>query len=287
NTFKNREGFGFKEESTETQAGFERILSLWEDTATERDESIDQREQLKGSYLYDCPETIAEEDYVANIVEDILENHFIVEKFREDNKDYNISRPIEPKDIMILTKSNAETGEYLKALKEKNIQALLAGEKRLGDTREVLNLFILVDGLLDYRDDIKLVSALRNSFYLELDTIDLFMEDNKNLSIFLFDDRELNNIPHPSLRSALKCMKQASDLMRSLGPISFLESLIKNKFGLYNMGKEYSQSEKYDADSALRQTMEIIKSEGCTSIYEVRNTLEKLVDNKVNYELPL
>src|SRR5699024_6685133 len=115
----------------------------------------------------------------------------------------------------------------------------------------------------------------------------LFMEDNKNLSIFLFDDRELNNIPHPSLRSALKCMKQASDLMRSLGPISFLESLIKNKFGLYNMGKEYSQSEKYDADSALRQTMEIIKSEGCTSIYEVRNTLEKLVDNKVNYELPL
>src|SRR5699024_11094902 len=40
NTFKNREDFGFKEKSTETQAGFERILSLWDDTATERDESI-------------------------------------------------------------------------------------------------------------------------------------------------------------------------------------------------------------------------------------------------------
>lgn len=293
-TFKNNEdGFGFKEEATDIQAGFKKILSLWDDSVEDDDKEY-EKVQLKGIYKYNYPEK-DDEEYVANIVEDILENCYITEKKRRNIDEiidgerdyYNITRKVNLGDIMILTKANAETGLYLRALKNRGISALLAGEKQLGDTREVLNLYILIDALIDYRDNIKVVSALRNSFYIDLDTIDFFMEDENNLSQYIFFKSEIEKIKHSSIKKAFRHINEIAELSRILSPIAFIEIIIENKYGVYNTQREYEKLELRDAESALRQTVEILKSKNCGSLYEIREELNKLVYTAVNYELPI
>lgn len=294
-TFKKRDyDFGFKEKSTGVQAGFERILSLWDDTLETVEDPLKERKHLKGIYQYEVPNsiddkefTIDEETYVANIVEYIIKNYYITEKKSIDGVYQTIPRKVEPKDIMILTKSNQETGLYLRALKERNIPALLAGEKKLGDTREVLNLFILIDAILDYRDSIKVVSALRNSFYLDLETIDLFMENMDNLSSIIFDEEKIRKIQHPDISQAFTYMKEIHSLATKLSPITFIETLVENRIGIYDVHRDYSEIEERDANSALRQTIEILKFKGCISLFELRNELDKLICGEVTYELPL
>lgn len=295
--FKDREdGFGFQEKSTKEQAGFERILSLWDDRL---DEDIGGgREQLKGIYSY-CNEgeeySYREEEYVAKLVDDILEKFFTLEKRRKDpiefeeGKDqyYNFQRIIQPKDIMILTKTNDETGIYLRALKDRGIPALLAGEKSLSETREVINLFLLTDALLDYRNHTKIIAALRNSFYLDLDTIDLFLQENRDLSTIIFKREEIEQIYHPHIKSAFIHIWKLNNLIRRMSPMAFLETIVKDKIGIYNIHREYDDLERYDVESALNQVLETLKSKRCSSIYEIRNELEKLIQMKVNYELPL
>lgn len=267
-------------------------MSLWDDSVG--DDKEYEKVQLKGIYKYNYPEK-DDEEYVANIVEDILENCYITEKKRRNldeiidgEKDYyNITRKVNLGDIMILTKANAETGLYLRALKDRGISALLAGEKQLGDTREVLNLFILIDALIDYRDNIKVVSALRNSFYIDLDTIDFFMEDEDNLSQYIFFKSEIENIKHSSIKKAFMHINEVAELSRELSPIAFIEIIIENKYGVYNTQREYEKLELRDAESALRQTVEILKSKNCGSLYEIREELKKLVSITVNYELPI
>lgn len=290
-TFKKKDSidFGFDEDSTMMQAGFKGILSLWDESLGEAEDKI-----VKGVYQYSYPEK-EDQEYVTNIVEDILQNYHIIEKVKkreeeiiEGQKDYyNISRQIKEGDIMILTKANEETGLYLRALKDRGISAVLAGEKDLGDNREVLNLFILIDSLVDYRDNIKVVSALRNSFYLSLETIELFMEDNKSLSQFIFFKNKIDKIEHPSIKRAFMYINEIANLSRELSPIAFIEKIIENKVGIYDIHREYERLEIRDAESSLRQTIEILKSKNCGSIYELREELKKLLSTKVNYELPI
>lgn len=283
------ENFGFMEDSTDVQAGFTKILSLWDDVEKELEDK-----QLQGVYLYEYPEK-EDQEYIAAMVEDILNNFYITEKIRIDKdnivdgeKDYyNNIKKVEEKDILILTKANIETGLYLKALKDRGIPALLSGEKVLGHTREVMNLFILIDAIIDYRDKIKIVSALRNSFYLDLDSIDLFMEDNKDLSSFMFSKDKLEKIQHPNLKVAFRTINEIIRLSREMGPIAFVERIIENRIGVYNTIKDYNPIELRDANSALRQTVEMLKSKRCSSIYEIREELKKLIENKVSYELPI
>lgn len=296
-TFKDRQdGFGFQENSSKVQAGFDRILSLWDDSL----EVVidDGRPQLKGVYSYSNEGedySHKEEEYVAKLVEDILRNYFTVEKRRKESGNleeggddyFNLERNLEPKDIMILTKTNDETGTYLRALKARGIPALLAGEKSLSDTREVINLFLLLDALLDYRDPRKLIAALRNSFYLDLDTIDLFLQENKDLSTLIFKREEIEKISHPHIRSAFKHMQKLNTLIRRMSPLAFLETIVKDKLGIYNLNREYDNLESYDVESALNQVLETLKSKRLSSIYEIRNELEKLIQSKVSYELPL
>ncbi len=288
-TFKNRTDidFGFGENSTNMQAGFTGILSLWNNGELED-------KTLKGVYKYSYPEK-EDQEYVANIVEDILKNYFITEKIRKKEEEivdgeldyYNISRNVKEGDIMILTKANEETGFYLRELKARGISAVLAGEKNLGDTREVLNLFILIDALVDYRDNIKVVSALRNSFYLDLETIELFMEDNKNLSQFIFFKNKIQEIKHPKIKEAFTHLNHIAKLSRELSTIAFIEKVVENQVGVYDIHREYTRLEIRDAESALRQTIEILKWKNCGSIYELREELKDLILSKVNYELPI
>ncbi|WP_353093673.1 3'-5' exonuclease [Tissierella praeacuta] len=285
---KNEDLFGFEEDATNIQAGFKNILSLWDDFLQGEDKSIN------GIYQYNYPES-QEPEYVANIVEDILESYVITEKVKKlkdgiknGEKDYyNVNRKVKEGDIMILTKTNEETGLYLKALKNKGISALLAGEKNLGDTREILNLFILIDALVDYRDNVKLVSVLRNSFYLELETINLFMEKYRDLSQFIFSKNKIDKIQHPSIKKAFLYLNDLANLSKELRPIPFIERIIENQIGVYDIHREYTNIEIRDAESALGQTIEILKSKSCGSIYELREELKNLISTKVNYELPI
>lgn len=280
NAFKKKDNdFGFGENATMVQAGFKGILSLW-DTGESEDKTA------KGIYQYNYPEK-EDQDYVANIVEDIINNYFIKEKVMKSKDYHNISRKAKEGDIMILTKANEETGFYLRALKDRGISSVLAGEKNLGDNREVLNLFILIDALVDYRDTIKVVSALRNSFYLDLETIELFMEENRNLSQYIFFKNKIDKIEHFSIRRAFVNINEMVNLSRELSPIAFIEKIVENKVGIYHIHREYESLETRDAESALRQTMEILKSKNCGSIYEIREELRNLLSTKVNYELPI
>lgn len=289
-TFKKTDGsdFGFGEESSSYQAGFKKILSLWDDKMEDVDTLI---KQISGVYYYDYPDK--EEEYVANIIKDLIDNFHITEKVKRDEIDsggkdyYNEIRKIKESDIMLLTKTNEETGVYLKALKERGISALLSGEKILGNTREVLNLYLLIDALIDYRDNIKVVSALRNSFYIDLETIDLILEDDKNLLTYIFNKKKQDKITHPSLKKAFESMNEMISMTRHLSPIAFLEKIIENKIGIFDIGREYGDLELKDANSSLRQTVEILKSKNCNSFYELREELRNLKDKKVNNELPL
>ena len=123
-----------------------------------------------------------------------------------------------------------------------------------------MNLFILIDVLIDYRDNIKVVSALRNSFYIDLDTIDFFMEDEENLSQYIFFKSEIEKIKHSSIKKAFMHINEIAELSRQLSPIAFIEIIIENKYGVYNTQREYEKLELRDAESALRQTVEILKS---------------------------
>lgn len=291
---KDNDNFGFGENATDMQAGFAGILSEWDDSPETIEDGLKEKTQLKGVYKYIYPKE-DDQEYVANLIEDILENYYIIEKIKkrkeevkEGEKDYyNRSRKVKEGDIMILTKANAETGLYLRSLKLRGIPALLAGEKELSDTREVLNLFILIDALIDYRDNIKVVSALRNAYYIDLDTIDLFMEDNRNLSKFIFFRNEINKIQHPSIKKAFTNLSEIADLSRKISPIAFIETIVNEKVGVYDLYKEYNNLELRDAESALRQTIEILKSKNCGSIYEIREELKKLISSKIKYELPV
>lgn len=290
-TFKKTDDsdFGFEEESSSYQAGFKKILSLWDDK-TEGAER--QEKQISGVYYYDYPEK-NDEYYVADIVKDLIDNYYITEKvgrteIDSEGKDYyNKIRKIKESDIMLLTKTNEETGVYLKALKDRGISALLSGEKILGNTREVLNLYLLIDALIDYRDNIKVVSALRNSFYIDLETIDLILEDDKDLLAYIFNKKKQDKITHPSLKRAFESMHEMMSMTRTLSPIGFLEKIIEHKIGIFDIGREYGDLELKDANSSLRQTVEILKSKNCNSFYELREELRNLKDKKVNNELPL
>lgn len=274
------EGFGFNENATDIQAGFNRILSQWDDSIDREIES-----HFQGAYSYTSEKR--DEEYISNLVNYMLKNGIITEKVKENEKYYNKSRKIEPGDIMILTKANEETGFYLSALKDKGIPALLAGEKSLGDTREVLNLFTLIDALVDHKDSIKVVSVLRNSFYLDLETIELFMEEEKNLSKYMFSLEEIKKIEHPSIKRAFIHINETVKLSRELSPIAFVERIIDNRIGVYKVDREYDKLELRDANSSLRQVVEILKTRECYSIYRLREELKSLIENKVKYELPI
>lgn len=282
-SFKDREdGFAFSENATKVQAGFEKILSLWkvDKKAIERENN-----KLSGVYGYEFSRKgdIKEEEYVAAFVEEILKNRTIdVKTARADIK----TRRIENKDIMILTKSNEETGRYLNALKNRNIPVLLAGEKTLGHTREVLNLFLLIDSLIDFGDRIKLVAALRNCFYLDFETIDLILE-NEDLENLVFNEENIKTIKHPHLKRVFFSLRNMMMDSQDLRPLIFTELLIKNKIGIYDLYKEYSEIEKRDADSSLFQTLEILKSKQPVSLYGIREELKTIIEEKVNYELPI
>ena len=288
NTFKKKEGgfFGFGEESNSYQAGFKKILSLWDDKTEESDK------QLLGVYLYDYPDR-NDEYYVANMVKDLIDNYYIAEKVSTDTIDsnerdyYNQLRRIKASDIMILTKTNEETGVYLKALKKMDIQALLSGEKILGNTREVMNLYILVDALTDYKNNVKLVSALRNSFYIDLETIDLFMEEDKNLAAYIFNRKKQEKIVHPSIKKAFESMSEMISMTRFLSPVGFLERIVEDRVGIFDIYREYGDLELKDANSAIRQAIEIIKSKEIKSFYDLKEELKNLMSKKVSNELPL
>lgn len=290
-TFKKSDDseFGFDEESNSYQAGFKKILSLWDDKTNEVEK---QDKQINGVYYYDYPEK-EDEYYVAEIIKNLIDNSYITEKVRTDEIDsegkdyYNKTRKIKESDIMLLTKTNKETGVYLKALKDRGISALLSGEKILGNTREVLNLYLLIDALIDYRDSIKVVSALRNSFYIDLETIDLILEEDEYLTTYIFNKKKQDKIIHPSVKKAFETMNEMISMTRNLSPIAFLEKIIENKIGVFDISKEYDDLELKDACSSLRQTVEILKSKKCISFYELREELKNLKDQEVNNELPL
>ena len=280
-SFKDRtDGFAFKENPTLFQAGFERILSLWND----KKEKSEQH-KFSGVYGYEFSEDLElkEEEYVAAMVEDMINSGYIEEKIGRDG--FN-TRRIENKDIMILTKSNEETGRYLNELKNRDISALLAGEKRLGDTREVLNLFLLIDFITDFKDSIKLAAVLRNSFYLEFETINylLKLEDYENI---ISNEDRIKSLKHPHLKQAIFYLREIIIDSEHLRPDFFIENLIKNRMGVYDLYKEYSEIEKRDADSALVQTLEILKTKKHISLYDIREELKDIIDEKVNYELPI
>lgn len=281
--FKDRkDGFAFAKKATKVQAGFEKILSLWRDDEKEIGE---EKNKLSGAYGYKFSEDmgIKEEEYVAAIVKDIIDTRFIDEKIGRDKIE---TRRIENKDIMILTKSNEETGRYLNALKAKNVPALLAGEKKLGDTREVFNLYLLIDFIIYYKDEIKLIAALRNSFYLELETINYLLKLERQEKI-LFNEEKIKAIKHPHLKEILVYLNEIFVDSKALAPITFIELLIKNKMGIYDCYREYTEIEKRDADTSLVQTLEILKSKKPISLYGVKEELEDIIEKKVNYELPL
>lgn len=281
--FKDRmDGFAFTKQATNVQAGFEKILSLWRDDEKEIGE---EKVKLSGVYGYKFSEDmgIKEEEYVAAIVEDIINTRFIDEKVGREKIE---TRKVENKDIMILTKSNEETGRYLNALKARNVPALLAGEKRLGDTREVLNLYLLIDFITHYKDEIKLVATLRNSFYLEFETINYLLRLERKDKI-LFHEEKIKTIKHPHLKGILVYLSEVFVESKILRPITFIELLIKNRMGIYDCHKEYSEIEKRDADTSLVQTIEILKAKKPISLYKVKEELEEIIEKKVNYELPL
>lgn len=286
-TFKKKEdSFGFEEESSSYQAGFKKILSLWDDKTEELDK------QLLGVNLYDYPDR-NDEYYVANMVKNLIDDYYIAEKVSTNTIDanekdyYNQLRSVKASDIMILTKTNEETGVYLRALKKMDIQALLSGEKILGSTREVMNLYILVDALTDYKNNVKLVSALRNSFYIDLETIDLFMEEDKNLAAYIFNKKKQEKISHPSIRNAFEAMSEMISMTRDLSPVGFLEKIVEDRAGIFDIHREYGVLELKDANSSIRQTIEIIKSKRIDSFYELKEELKNLMSKKVSNELPL
>lgn len=284
-TFKQNDGndFCFPEESTEIQAGFKQILNEWDNSLEEEKENEDFH--LQGVYKYDYGED--DEEYVADIISELIKSYTITEKVREGEEYHYRDRKVEPGDIMVLTKSNPETGLYLRALKNKGIPALLGGEKILGDTREVLNLFLLIDAIVDYRDNIKLVSALRNCFYLDLETIDLFMEKERGLSKFMFFPEAIEKIEHLSIRNAFTHMNKIMKSSKELSPLAFIERLVENRVGVYEVNKDYHPLDLRDADSSLRQAIEILKTKECYSIYRLREELKDLTFKKIEYELPL
>ena len=281
--FKDRDdGFAFLEKATDQQAGFQRILTLWKDRKQDED-------KLSGVYGYQYDESLPykEEEYIAVVVEDILKNKTIDEKV---GKTEVKNRPVENKDIMILTKSNEETGRYLKELKKRNIPGLLAGEKRLADNREVLNLSLLVDFLTDPEDRIKLVSVLRNCFYLELETVEYLLEKighAKGKSGAVWEDSFIDSLDHPMLREAMVDLKAISRSSQVHKPVTFIETLVEDKRGVYNTYKDYNPIERRDADSALFQTLELLKSSKPISLYDINQELREIVEEKVSYELPI
>ena len=82
-------------------------------------------------------------------------------------------------------------------------------------------------------------------------------------------------------------MNEIVDLSRGLSPIAFIEKVVESQIGVYDIHRQYERLERRDADSALRQTIEILKSKNCGSIYEIREELKNLIRAKVNYELPV
>ncbi|MGO1468511.1 MAG: UvrD-helicase domain-containing protein [Tissierella sp.] len=293
-TFKDRsDGFAFLEEASDTQAGFKGILNFWKE-----DEKEDSK-HLSGVYKYETQDAnideeeiekdketqreVKEEEYIANLVRDIIDTKYIDEKI---GRDEFTNRRVENKDIMILTKTNEETGIFLDELKRNNIPALLAGEKRLSDNREVLNLFLLLDFLIDPRDDIKFVAVLRNCFYLEVETVNLLFNKGKKANV-MFNDEEFKRIDHPHLKESIAYLKEIFTKSKYEDPIIFIEKLIKEKIGIYDTHKEYSEIEKRDGHSSLVQTVELLKSKGAISLYGIKEELKELIDNKINYELPV
>ena len=279
--FKERsDGFGFSEHATTIQAGFEKILSLWK-----AKEKVEIENKLSGVYAYEFSEDMdfKEEDYIAALVDKILRTNSIEEKTGIDSRK---TRKIKNKDIMILTKSNEETGRYLNSLKTRDIPALLAGEKTLGDTREVFNLYLLIDFIIHFKDKIKFVAMLRNSFYLDLESINYLLKRG-NPEEIIFDEEKLKKLEHSHLKEVLFHLREMFVASEELKAINFIESLIKNRFGVYDVYKDYSELEKRDADSSLVQAVEILKSKKPISIYDAKEELEEIVEEKVNYELPI
>lgn len=285
-TFKKKDdkGFAFGENSSELQAGFKRILSQWDDSLDEDNREYEDV-HLQGVYKYDYGEN--DEEYVADLIVSFLNNYIISEKIKKDGEYVNQYRPVEARDIMVLTKANEETGLYLRALKDRGIAALLAGEKSLGDTREVLNLFALIDALVNPRDNIKIVSALKNSFYLDLETIELFLEEESSLFKFVFSIDEIETIEHLSVKTAFIYLNKIVNLSRRLSPIAFIEVLIENKLGVYEVDRDYDDLELRDAKSSLGQVVEILKTRECDSVYKLLEELKILINSKVQYELPI
>ncbi len=278
--FKDRnDGFAFSEHATSMQAGFEKILSLWK----AKEEEIENK--LSGVYAYEFPDDIdlKEEDYIAALVDEMLKTNFIEEKTGRDSSE---TRKIKNKDIMILTKSNEETGRYLNSLKRRDIPALLAGEKSLGDTREVLNLYLLIDYIIHFKDKVKFVAMLRNSFYLDFKSINYLLQRG-NPEDLIFDEEKLKKIEHKHLKEVIFHLREIFTASEHLKAIIFIETLIKNRVGVYELYKDYSQLEKRDADSSLVQTIEILKTKKPISIYQAKEELEDIVEEKVNYELPI
>lgn len=279
--FKDRsDGFAFSQHATRIQAGFEKILSLWK--AKEK-EGLENK--LSGAYAYEFSgdRDLKEEDYVAALVDEMLKINLIEEKTGRDSRE---TRKIKNKDIMILTKSNEETGRYLNSLKKRDIPALLAGEKSLGDTREVLNLYLLIDFIIDFKDKIKFVAMLRNSFYLDFESINYLLQRGRPEDL-IFDEEKSKKLEHGHLREVLFHLREIFLACEDLKAISFIESLVKNRVGVYDSYKDYSQLEKRDADSSLFQTIEILKAKKPISIYDAKEELEDIVEEKVNYELPI
>ncbi len=281
-TFKDRsDGFAFSEKPTLVQAGFEKILSLWKS----KKEIDEKKDKFSGVYGYEFSDDIGirEEEYIAALVEDMIKNGFIDEKLGKNEIE---TRRIQNKDIMILTKSNEETGIYLNELKKRNISSLLGGEKRLGDTREVLNLFLLIDFLVDFKDNIKLTAMLKNSFNLEFETIDYLLRTS-DIEDMILDKERIKDLSHPHLKEVFFHLQEMFMGSKTAHPITFIEMLIKNKQGIYHVNKAYNGLEKRDADSALFQTLELLKSKNPISLYNLREELRNIIDEKVNYELPL
>ncbi|MFL6468091.1 MAG: UvrD-helicase domain-containing protein [Pyrinomonadaceae bacterium] len=115
--------------------------------------SVEEAEQRK-AWLQ-----VIEARYIASRIRRMLDEQFPV----HDNK--NSGRPIEPKDIAILSRTWSPLEVYLDALAAEGIPAVHAGGGSLLDTREFKDAYALLSFLADQNDDLSLVAAIRSPFF--------------------------------------------------------------------------------------------------------------------------
>lgn len=152
----------FPDKSTEESPSYVPLQSV-------RTEQND--EKLVGVYYYSIPEEYNKKEdaidydaeYVACTIREMIDSgQTIKDKSSEDNKTY---KKIDYSDILIITRTTKNLGTYSQKLQKYNIPHEISGGTSLNEVRELKLLYLCLKAVINSRDQIALVGALRSYIF--------------------------------------------------------------------------------------------------------------------------